>query len=207
MTARSELKDHYYDGWLYHLFVDPVLGRVRRLVRDQVTAGSSLIDIGCGTGELLFSLADRCSELVGVETSSRMWSYANRRAQEQSHSNLRFILGDGAELRDFPTDYFDYATACMVLHEMDVSQRFRVLREMQRLARNLLLVDYRVPPPANFAVVICRIIERLAGQHHYRNYLSFTRDGGLSTLLETLKLGVHREVPFHNRCLHLLQVK
>ena len=80
-------QDNIYDGWLYHLFIDPVLGRVRRLVRDQVTAGSSLIDIGCGTGELLFSLADHCSELVGVETSSRMWSYANGRAQDQSHSN------------------------------------------------------------------------------------------------------------------------
>ena len=198
-------QDNFYDGWLYHLFVDPVLRRVRRLVRDQVTAGSSLIDIGCGTGELLFSLADRCSELVGVETSSRMWSYANRRAQDQRHPNLRFILGDGADLRDFPTDYFDYATACMVLHEMGVSQRLPVLREMQRLARNLVLVDYRVPPPANLAAVICRIIERLAGNYHYRNYLSFTKDGGLSTLLETLDLGVHLEVPFHNRCLHLVR--
>lgn len=199
-------QDNFYNGWLYHLFVDPLLGRVRRLVRDQVTAGSSLIDIGCGTGELLFSLTDRCSELVGVETSSRMWSYANRRAQEQSHSNLRFILGDGADLRDLPTDYFDYATACMVMHEMAASQRLPVLREMQRLARNLVLVDYRVPPPANLAVAFCRIIERLAGQHHYRNYLSFTKDGGLPKLLETLDLAVHLEVPFHNHCLHLLQV-
>ena len=66
----------------------------------------------------------------------------------------------------------------MVLHEMGVSQRLPVLREMQRLARNLVLVDYRVPPPANLAAVICRIIERLAGNYHYRNYLSFTKDGG-----------------------------
>ena len=200
-------QNNLYDGWLYHLFVDPVLGRVRRLVRNQVAAGSSLIDIGCGTGELLFSLADRCSELVGVETSSRMWSYATRRAQDQSHSNLRFILGDGVELRDFPTGYFDYATACMVLHEMDVSQRFPVLREMQRLARNLVLVDYRVPLPANLAVRICRVVERLAGYRHYRNYLSFTRDGGLSALLEALDLAVHREVPFHNHCLHLVKTQ
>jgi hypothetical protein len=67
------------------------------------------------------------------------------------------------------------------------------------------LVDYRVPPPANLAAVICRIIERLAGNYHYRNYLSFTKDGGLSTLLETLDLGVHLEFPFHNRCLHLVR--
>ena len=95
----------------------------------------------------------------------------------------------------------------MVLHEMDANQRLPVLKEMQRVARNLVLVDYRVTPPANFAAVICRIIERLAGHRHYRNYLSFTEDGGLSTLLETLDLGVHLEVPFHNRCLHLVKTQ
>ena len=200
-------QDNFYDGWLYHSLVDPLLGRVRRLVRNEIAAGSSLVDIGCGTGELLFSLADRCTELVGVEASRRMWAYAKRRLQDQGHSNLRFILGDGADLRDFPTDYFDYATACMVLHEITVSQRLPVLREMLRLARHLVLVDYRVPPPANFATVICRIIERLAGQHHYRNYLSFVNDGGLPALLGALDLELHLEVPFHNRCLHLVQVK
>ena len=202
----NEQKDHYYDGRLYHLFIDPVLLRLRWLVRAQVKPGSSLIDIGCGTGELIFSLADRCSELVGVESSSRMWSYANRRVRHQGHSDVRFILGDGAELGDFPTDYFDYATACMVLHEMDASRRLPVLGEMQRLARNLILVDYRVPPPANLAVVICRLIERLAGNYHYRNYLSFSQDGGLSTLLQTLGLTVQKEVLFHNHCLHLVKI-
>ena len=200
-------QDNFYDGWLYHLFVDPVLRRVRRLVRAEVKPGSSLIDIGCGTGELLFFLADQCSELVGVETSRRMWSYANRRVQDESYTNVRFIFGDAAELEDFPTDHFDYAISCMVLHEMDASQRLPVLREMQRLARNLILVDYRVPLPANLAVRICRVIERLSGYRHYRNYLSFARDGGLSALLETLDLAVHREVPFHNRCLHLVRTE
>jgi 2-polyprenyl-3-methyl-5-hydroxy-6-metoxy-1,4-benzoquinol methylase len=71
----QKLQDSFYDGWLYHLFVDPVLRRVHRLVRSQVKSGSTLIDIGCGTGELLFSLADVGSELVGVETSKRMWSF------------------------------------------------------------------------------------------------------------------------------------
>jgi 2-polyprenyl-3-methyl-5-hydroxy-6-metoxy-1,4-benzoquinol methylase len=77
----QKLQDSFYDGWLYHLFVDPVLRRVHRLVRSQVKSGSTLIDIGCGTGELLFSLADVGSELVGVETSKRMWSFADRQAR------------------------------------------------------------------------------------------------------------------------------
>lgn len=202
----QERKDHFYEGWPYHFLVDPLLRRVRRLVRSQVKPGSTLIDIGSGTGELLFSLADVGSELVGVETSKRMWSYANRRAQDRSHSNLRFILGDGAELRDFPTDYFDYATACMVLHEMDASQRLPVLKEMQRLAVHVILVDYRVPPPINLAVTMCRFIERLAGPGHFRNYTSFINGGGLLSLSEISGLTVQKQLTFYSHCLQLAVV-
>ena len=198
-------QDSFYDGWLYHLFVDPSLRKARRLVRRQVKPGSSLIDIGCGTGELVLSLADWCEELVGVETSQRMWSYAQQRALDQGLTNVRIILADGTRLEEFPSGSFDYATACMVLHEMNARQRLPVLKEMKRLARTLILVDYRLPLPVNLAALICRSIERLAGRHHYHNYRSYLEGGGLISLVETLGLKVHQEVPFYNRCLHLLR--
>ena len=202
----QERKNHIYEGWLYHFLVDPLLKRVHRLVRSQVKPGSTLIDIGCGTGELLFSLADVGSELVGVETSKPMWSFANRRVQAQSLTNMRFVLGDAAELGDFSAGSFDYAIACMVFHEMDASQRLPVLKEMQRLAPHVILVDYRVPPPANLAAAMCRFIERLAGRRHFRNYTSFINNGGLLSLYETLGLPVQREITFYSNCLHLVLV-
>ena len=199
-------KDHFYQGWLYHFLVDPLLRRVHRLVRSQVKPGSTLIDIGCGTGELLFSLADVGSELVGVETSKRMWSFANQRARVRGFNNVQVLFGDGANLKDFSAGFFDYATACMVLHEMDASQRLPVLKEMQRLAPHVILVDYRVPPPANLVAAMCRFIERLAGPRHFRNYTSFINGGGLLSLYETLGLTVQREIPFFSHCLHLTLV-
>ena len=198
-------QENFYDGWLYHLFVDPALRKARELVRRQIKPGSSLIDIGCGTGELVFFLTDSCTELVGVEASHRMWAYAHQRLRDLGLTNVQFIFASGEKLAAFPSGYFDYATACMVLHEMETKQRLPVLREMQRLARTLILVDYRVPPPVNFVSTICRFIERLAGGHHYRNYLSFTESGGLLALLETLSLPVNREILFFKGCLHLVE--
>ena len=200
----QKLQGSFYDGWLYHLFVDPVLRRVHRLVRSQVKPGSTLIDIGCGTGELLFSLADVGSELVGVETSKRMWSFADRQARTRGFNNVQILFGDGAKLENFSAGSFDYAIACMVLHEMDASQRLPVLKEMQRLAPHVILVDYRVPPPANLAAAMCRFIERLAGPRHFRNYTSFIRGGGLLSLFETLGLTAQRQITFYNHCLHLV---
>jgi len=203
MTQKKQ--ENFYDGWLYHLFVDPVLRKARKLVRRQVKPGSSLIDIGCGTGELVLFLSDLCTELVGVEASHRMWTYAHERVRDSGPTNVHFIFASGEKLEGFPDGSFDYATACMVLHEMEAEQRLPVLKEMQRLARTLILVDYRVPPPINFVAVTCRFIERLAGSHHYRNYLSFGESGGLLPFLKTLRLPVNREVPFFNRCLHLVE--
>jgi SAM-dependent methyltransferase len=198
-------QENFYDGWLYHLFVDPALRKSRKLVRRLIKPGSSLIDIGCGTGELVLFLTSSCRELVGVEASHRMWVYAHERVRDLGLTNVQFIFGSGEKLDAFPSGYFDYATACMVLHEMEAGQRLPVLREMQRLARTLILVDYRVPPPVHLVATICRLIERLAGGHHYRNYRSFTESGGLLTLLETLSFPVNREVLFFNRCLHLVE--
>ena len=197
-------KDHFYEGWLYHFLVDPLLRRVHRLVRSQVKPGSTLIDIGCGTGELLFSLADVGSELVGVETSNRMWSFANRQARRRGFNNVQILFGDGAKLENYSAGFFDYAIACMVLHEMDASQRLPVLKEMKRLAPNLILVDYRVPPPTNLAAAMCRFIERLAGIRHFRNYTSFVNGGGLQSFYETLGLTVQKELTFYSHCLHLV---
>ena len=202
----QKLQDSFYEGWLYHFLVDPLLRRVRRLVRSQVKLGSTLIDIGCGTGELLFSLADVGSELVGVETSRRMWSFANRQARRRGFNNVQILFGDGAQLGSFSAGFFDCAIACMVLHEMDGSQRLPVLKEMKRLAPNLILVDYLVPPPANLAGIMSRFIERLAGPRHFCNYTSFINGGGLLFLCETLGLTVQREITLYSQCLHLVLV-
>ena len=202
----QERKDRFYEGWLYHFLVDPLLRRVHRLVRSQVKPDSTLIDIGCGTGELLFSLADVASELVGVETSKRMWSFANRQARKRGFKNVQVLFGDGAKLDNFSAGSFDYAIACMVLHEMDVSQRLPVLKEMKRLAPQIISVDYRVPPPTNLAVTMCRFIERLAGPRHFRNYSSFINGGGLLSLYETLGFAVQREITFFSHCLHLITI-
>jgi hypothetical protein len=136
-----------------------------------------------------------------------MWSFANQRARVRGFNNVQVLFGDGANLKDFSAGFFDYAIACMVLHEMDASQRLPVLKEMKRLAPHVILVDYRVPPPTNLAVTMCQFIERLAGPRHFRNYASFINNGGLVPLCETLSLSVQREITFYSHCLHLVKTQ
>jgi SAM-dependent methyltransferase len=201
----EQRRDHLYDGWIYHLAVDPVLARARRLVRSRVRQGGSLIDMGCGTGALLFSLAGWCSDLVGVELSGRMWSYGRRRADALGLAGVRLIRDDATELEALRDGSFDYASATMVLHEMAEERRLPLLSEMKRLARTLILVDYRTPFPAGPRGTFILLIERLAGADHYRHFRSFVKVGGLPPLLERQGLTVEEEIPFHGGSLHLVR--
>jgi SAM-dependent methyltransferase len=195
----------FYDGWLYHLVVDPALTRARRLVREQVRRGSVFIDMGCGTGALLFSLADWCSGLVGVERSGRMWAYGRRRAEALGLNQIRFVHGDGTQVDTFRDGSFDYASASMVFHGMEREKRLPLLMEMRRLASTLIIVDYRVPLLAGVSGILIRFIEGLAGRGHYRNFRSFVDLGGLAPLLIQQGLAIEEEIPLHGSSLHLLR--
>jgi SAM-dependent methyltransferase len=196
-----------YDGWLYHLAVDPALARVRRLVREQVRRGSALIDMGCGTGALLFSLAEWCSGLVGVERSGRMWDYGRRRAETLGLSQIRFVCGDATHVDTFRDRSFDYASANMVFHETEREKRLPLLVEMRRLAHTLIIVDYQVPLPAGLLGRFIRLIEGLAGRDHYRNFRSFVELGGLAPLLMKQGLAIEEEVALHGSALHLVRAR
>jgi len=199
-------RSHLYDGWIYHRVVDPALAPARRLVRDQVRRGSALIDMGCGTGALLFFLADWCSGLVGVERSGRMWDYGRNRAEALGLKQIQFVQGDATQLDTFRDDSFDYASATMVFHELEREKRLPLLKEMRRLAPTLIIVDYRVPFPTGFSGLFIRLIEGLAGRDHYRNFRSFVELGGLAPLLMKQGLSVEEELPLHGSSLHLLRV-
>jgi SAM-dependent methyltransferase len=196
----------FYDGWLYHIVADPALARARRLVRDQVRRGSALIDMGCGTGALLFSLADKCPDLIGVERSGRMCAYGRKRAQALGLGRIRFLQGDATRLHSLPDGSFDYASASMVVHEMEREKRLPLLKEMRRLARTLIIVDYRVPLAAGLPGIFIHLIEGLVGKDHYRHFRSFLDHGGLAPLVMKQGLFVEHEAPLHGSSLHLLRM-
>jgi len=194
-------KDHFYDGLFYHFFIDPLLWRVRRLVAERVEPGSSLLDVGCGTGRLLLALRDRCRRLAGVERSARMVRFARRRTKHLPH--IRILEADAARLPEFPAGSFDYAVASMVFHETEESNRLPVLAEMARVARRLIVVDYEVPIKFTPSALLVGTIERLAGKGHHLNFLSFRKSGGIPALFARSGLRIDETLSFSVRTLRL----
>jgi len=110
-------------------FVRELLGRSDyAIIGDIVSPGASVLDLGCGEGELLQWLASNKNvDARGVEIAGEKV----RRAIARGVSVFQGDIDDG--LADYPDHAFDYVILSQTLQE--TRQPRRVLREMLRVGR------------------------------------------------------------------------
>jgi SAM-dependent methyltransferase len=172
-------RNRFYDGRPYAWTLDPLLRRLHQYVADHVEPTGRILDVGCGTGDLVLRLAPKAGAVVGLELSPAMVDYASKRTADGSVSNASFVLGDASTaLAHLPDAHFDLATLVLVLHEMPPEAQAPVLGEVTRVAHRLLCVDFRAPMPWNTAGIRNRALEMAAGRQHYRAFREFQRRGG-----------------------------
>lgn len=176
---------------IYDVFVGPALRRIRNNCLDVIprSTGTPLLDIACGTGLLLNDIACRYPHhrLYGIDRSRSMLEKAVRK---RSNAPILWIRGNGGET-PFPSETFTIVTVVFALHEMEPSERIRILREAARILAEtgwLLAVDYDVESYrgehwGNVSSWGTHVIERIAGRDHYRHFRHFLNQGGLAPLL------------------------
>jgi ubiquinone/menaquinone biosynthesis C-methylase UbiE len=101
----------------------------------KVKAGDKVLDVGCGTGEDVVSLAKMVGEkgrAVGIDNSKTMVSEAKKRAKDCGALNARFHLGS-AERIDFDNNSFDSCRSDRVFQHLSIPEK--ALSEMIRVAR------------------------------------------------------------------------
>lgn len=170
-------------GIFYGTFVDPLLTRLRMRVTAEIKQGETVIDIACGTGAQVFALANRASQVTGVDLSQSMIDFANRKLEKSELKNISFYIADATRLEIFGDKIFDVATMSLALHQFDPGLYEPILSEMKRVAKRIVIVDYAVPLPKNYAGLGSRIAEFMAGGEHNHNFKLYYKAGGLNSIL------------------------
>ena len=193
MTDPYERSAAYYD-----LFVGRVvaLTRATQVQLAPPEPGSSVLDVGCGTGADLVPYYQAGCEIHGVDLSPAMIEVARRKFDD----GVDLRCGDAAAL-PYPDGSMDLVMTSLTLHEMSVCHRDAVFDEMVRVlceGGRLLLNDFMPGPyafPAGWGVrAFILILEIMAGREHYRNGREFLRRGGLASLVGDAPLKVLDEV-------------
>jgi ubiquinone/menaquinone biosynthesis C-methylase UbiE len=111
-----------------------------------------------------------------------MITTASRTAQRRRVSNVSFSLLDATDLSCFSDHSFDVAVSTLAMHQFDPETGDRVLGEMSRLAKRIIIADYNCPMRNGPAAWLSKAIERAAAGEHYRNFRLYMERGGLERL-------------------------
>ena len=190
--------------WFYRTFIDPLLKSGRKLVKNNIRAGETVLDVACGTGALVFDLAEKAKKVVGVDLSESMIKAAQHEQKKLSINNIEFITADATKLTVFTKKEFDVVTLSMALHQFDPELHSPILNEMKRVAKKIIIVDYAAPLPKSTNGLAAKIIEFLAGKEHNGNFKKFCKIGGLVPILKKNNLQPQTSKKFGSRIFQII---
>ena len=153
------------------------LALIDQLVVPHMRAGSRLLEVGCGAGNLLLRATVRGSYPVAVDLSTRSLQFVRSRLQEATREDGPNGFGCAqavAELLPFTGDTFDWVVLSEVIEhlrkpERAVGEAARVLRRGGRLL--LTTPNYRsLWPVMEHAVDLMKIAPKMAGAQHITHF-------------------------------------
>lgn len=89
------------DALFYDSYSTGVPGDVEFYVEEARRAGSSVLELGCGTGRILIPIAEAGVEVVGLDRAPSMLAVAREKVAKLSPDTRRRIQLVGGDMRDF----------------------------------------------------------------------------------------------------------
>ncbi len=100
----------------------------------------TILDIPCGTGRFTPGLAGQGYHMIGGDISVPMMTEA--RKQGGPDSLYGYVQAD-AENLPFSDNSLDCIMSIRFMHHIDPATRIRILRDMARVSRRWVIIDYR----------------------------------------------------------------
>jgi ubiquinone/menaquinone biosynthesis C-methylase UbiE len=157
----SRAAETYDETWAF--YVDATTRQT--MARLSLRPSDRLLDVGCGTGELLVRLAAKYphAQLAGLDPVTEMLAVARQKLSDKV--DLR--VGWANEL-PWPAASFDVVVSCNMFHY--ITHPVHAVREMERVLRpggRIVITDWC---DDYVACRICNLYLRLAAKAHYKTY-------------------------------------
>lgn len=120
------------------------------IVRDYINSSDEVLEIGCGTGTLTVSCAEKGASVVGFDISSQMLAMAKQKVRERNLADKVQLQEMGAIEMDkaFGEETFDKIVSTLVFSEFYPDEQQYVLGQSYRILRpgGLIIIADDVMP-------------------------------------------------------------
>jgi SAM-dependent methyltransferase len=177
-------------GFLYRIFIDPMLSGIRIGVTGNISRDNRIIDIACGTGTLAIAMAKTGKSVTGFDFDKELISYASRRITGKNINNVQFRIQDASDMSAYHDKEFDVAVTTMAVHQFEPDLAIKIIGEMKRVASKVIIADYNHPMPYSLFRSLAFGIEKSAGGDHYCNFRNYIASGGIKYFTDAAGLTI-----------------
>lgn len=113
----------------------------------RLSTADTLVDLGCGTGQLTLPLARRVGQAIGVDPEPDMLRYAKAAERDSGASNVEWMLGSAEEVAAICANYRGVAaiTLANAIHLVDRERLFSEARTVLPRGRALAIIANGTP--------------------------------------------------------------
>ena len=186
-------------AWMKTHTVDRYLQPLRRQMLGAILENSSLLEIGCGTGDFMFQAASRLSHGLGLDADARLIQYAQRRNQRDGSTKLQFKV---EELdKDFdPGKRYDWGVASLFFHVLPQALSLSILTSLKSYCDQVMVAAFTKPQNQKEEWMMW-LDQRWSG--HYRYYRQYAEQGYMEGLLSEAKIKIRRQESTFDPCIDL----
>ncbi|WCN15065.1 methyltransferase domain-containing protein [Marinomonas mediterranea] len=174
--------------WIKSKAADRVLSPLRKELIELVEENATLLEVGCGTGDLLFKSAHKISSGYGVDVDQEMIGFAELKRKATNLNHLSFECNDALKMAP---RQFDIATSTLCLHELPKQKACDLLKMMIDSSNMVLVADY-TEAKSTLGKISIEFDELISG--HYRNYKNYRRFGEIPSYAEEVGAIVKQEI-------------
>lgn len=151
----------------------------------------AVLDIGCGTGEYTFIIAQKVKSAVGVDPDEKSVNSASRNYKCR---NVSFQVAR-AESLDFTSDSFDTVVFCQSLHHVPIKFQSKALYEAWRVLKvhGILLIIEPIYRKGSLEEIECLYHDEREARHGARNAVG-------SVINDKFILGLQKEIHIEETC-------
>lgn len=102
--------------------------------------GRAVLEYGCGTGSLAFTLAELGDRVTGIDISPLAIEMATAEAERRQLAGLNFEVMD-AERLEFPDSSLDLICGSAILHHLDLNRAGAEIRRVLKPGASLVLLE------------------------------------------------------------------
>ncbi|XCF05787.1 class I SAM-dependent methyltransferase [Tamlana crocina] len=163
--------------------VDKYLRSIRLQIVELVEPNTTLVELGCGNGDLLFKLCHKLKLGIGYDISEQLIGYALERANEEQINNLEFRIVD--LLREpYSEPKVDYSVASLLLHILPWNKAIELIEKLIAASNTTIICGFSEPENVKHKTLLW-LDQRFTS--HYSNFRKFKKYGFTDGLLKSIE--------------------